>query len=360
MKKRLLNNPLGLLGLLLACLLLPALACGSETPTKVGEAGEATEAPADVEAQTAEEAEAEPAPVEDAPAPTEAVEATVPTQTTFAVGDVIDIGNLSMVVLGWSSPTGDEFTQPEEGQKFVVVDLLFVNRGETADSLSSILQMQLKDSTAQVYSVDLMAAVAAGASSPEGEIGPGERLRGSVGFQTPQDATGLQFVFDASVFGSGRVFVELGDEPVAVEPPAALAGEEAAPAFAVGDVIEIGDLGLVVHGVTFPTGDEFTQPEAGRKFVVVDVAVENKSDAAQSISSMLQMNLKDDTGQLYDLDLMAQVASGGTSPDGELAPGETLRGQVGFQVPAEAAGLTFVFDGDLFGAGKVFVVLPAQ
>ena len=49
-----------------------------------------------------------------------------------------------------------------------------------------------------------------------------------------------------------------------------------------------------------------------------------------------------------------------TTPEGELAPGGTLRGQVGFQVPADATGLVFVFDGDFFGAGKVFVVLPTE
>ncbi len=361
MIERLKNNPLSLMLLLIAFLLLPALACGSETPEKVGEVGEGTPT-----GETADEepvatvADAEP---EEATEPTSepTAEATEPpAQTTFAVGDIIAMGDISMVVLGWSQPTGDEFTQPEEGNRFVLVDVLFANTGDTADSLSSLLQMQLKDSTSMVYNPDLMATVAADVSSPEGEIAPGERLRGSVGFQTPQGVTGLQFVFDASMFGAGRVFVDLGDEPIAVDPPAELAGEGIATTFAVGDVIEIGDLGLTVHGVTFPTGDPFNQPEDGMKFLVVELSIENKSDIAQSVSSLLQMQLKDATGQVYDEDLMADVASGGTSPNGEVAPGETIRGQVGFQVPADAQDLVFVFDGDVFGTGKIFVALPNQ
>jgi hypothetical protein len=43
--------------------------------------------------------------------------------------------------------------------------------------------------------------------------------------------------------------------------------------------------------------------------------------------------------------------------DGEITPGEKLRGQVGFQIPEDAQGLTFVFDADVFGHGKVFVAL---
>ena len=367
LKNRNTHNPLGLLLLLFALMLIPTLACGSETTAeKVGEVGEATavsEASNDDDAvEATEPAEAESSETESSEAaePPTDEPAAVPTPSSFAVGDVIEMGDLTMVVLGWNSPPGDDFTQPETGNQFVAVELLFVNTGSTADSISSLLQMELKDADNRSYDIDMFAPSAAGTGSPEGEIAPGERIRGSVGFQTPVDAPGLQFVFDASVFGGGRIFIDLGDEPIAVEPPAQLAGETGVETFAVGDVIEIGDLGLTVHGVTFPAGDEFSQPDEGHRFVVVDVAVENRSTAAQTISSLLQMELKDATGQTYDVDLMAEVASGGTSLDGELAPGETLRGQVGFQVPTDAAGLVFVFDGDVFGAGKVFVALPAQ
>ena len=57
---------------------------------------------------------------------------------------------------------------------------------------------------------------------------------------------------------------------------------------------------------------------------------------------------------------MATSASGGTPPDGEIAAGEVLRGQVGFQVPADATDLVFIFNGDLFGGDKIRVAIPAQ
>lgn len=90
------------------------------------------------------------------------------------------------------------------------------------------------------------------------------------------------------------------------------------------------------------------------------MSITNNTNESQAISSLLQMNLKDRTGQLYSVDLVSQVASGGTSPDGELAPGETLRGQISYQVPVDAQGLVFVFDGDVFGSGKVFVSIPSE
>lgn len=324
---------------------LSMLACGGDaTPEKVGEvAGPAA---------TASEETTEAA----APEPTDTAVSEGP--VVFQVGEIVEIRDTVMVVLGWETPEGDEFTKPAEGNRFVVVDVLLVNQGTDTDSVSSMLQMSLKDDTGQQYDLDLEATVAADADSPDGELAPGERIRGKVGFQVPQEAAGLVYVFDASLFGAGKVFVELGPEPVSVEVPAAVTGEQAQQAFAVGDVIEIGDLLLTVNEVTSPSGDEFNKPDEGTKFLVVDVTLENRGSESKTVSSMLQMWVKDATGQKYVLDLSASVASGGSTPDGEIVPGEKLRGQVGYQVPEDAEGMVFVFDADVFGQGKVFVALP--
>jgi hypothetical protein len=334
-------------------LVLAILACGGDEPEKIGEV--ATSLPQTTptpipQPQEVAPAQAEPTPTQE-PAPP-------PAQTSYQIGDVISIGDVVMAVLGWDVPPGDEFSKPEEGKQFVAIDVVLVNSGARAASVSSMLQMRLKDDTGQQYDYDFMASTAIGDSSPDGELAPGERVRGKVGFQVPKEAKGLTFVFDASVWGTGKVFVELGPNPITVEVPAGLPGEQAQQTFNVGDLVQLDKFAVAVNEVTNPPGDEYTKPDAGKKFVVVDVSVTNNDAGPAQISSVLQMKLKDSTGQVYDLDFLASTVSGGTTPDGELAPGETIRGQVGFHVPESAAGLVFVFDADVWGAGKVFVVLP--
>jgi uncharacterized protein DUF4352 len=90
----------------------------------------------------------------------------------------------------------------------------------------------------------------------------------------------------------------------------------------------------------------------------VDLTIENTGQQAAHLSTLAQMSLKDRAGWKYSLDLLATTAAGGSTPEGELAPGEKLRGKVGFQVPKAATGLLFVFDADVLGAGRVFVTLP--
>jgi hypothetical protein len=282
------------------------------------------------------------------------------TLVAYAVGDVIEISDMVFVVLGWDSPSGDEFNAPDAGKRFVVVDVLLVNQGSTGTTVSSMAQMWLKDETGQKYSPDLSASVAADRDSPEGEILPGERVRGAVGFQVPEDAGVLTFVFDAEMFGLGKLFVGLPLEPIVLEPPAELGGETEQATYEVGELVEIANAVIAVLGWESPPGDEFSSPDPGKRFVVVDVLVVNKGQSSSGISTMMQMSLKDETGQRYTIDLFASDAAGRAGPDGELLPGERVRGAVGFQVPEDAGTLTFVFDAEVFDYGKVFVTLPEE
>jgi hypothetical protein len=277
---------------------------------------------------------------------------------TYAVGDIITINTMTFVVLGWERPEGDQFNKPKPGQSFVAVDLLLVNAGDAPVAISSLAQMSLKDGNDQKYTLDLLASTAAGGSAPDGEIAPGERVRGKVGFAIPTDARDLVLVFDADIFGSGKVFVALGAQPVSLEPPAKLAGERALPTHQLGEPIVAGDLKLTVNAVDTPKGDQFSTPKPGNRFVAVDLTIENTGQEATHLSALAQMSLKDAAGWKYPLDVLATTAAGGSPPEGELMPGEKLRGKVGFQVPEDATGLLFVFEADLVAGGKIFVTLP--
>lgn len=339
----------------LALLLLVSLACGGTTSPTLVATAPSGETPAASAATTMQPTQT--APDVSSPRPTQVAPSPVAPEA-YNIGDIVSIGDSVLTVLGWEDVAGDQFSKPESGNKFIAVDVLIVNQGQSATSISSLMQTSLKDETSQKYTVDLLASTVTKGGSIDGELSPGERVRGKIGFQVPENVQGLQFVFDADIFGAGKVFVNLGEEPIAVEPPAEIAGETEQQTFNVGDTIEIGTLMLTVNEITYPAGDQFNKPSAGNKYLVVDLTIENKGTSAAGISTLLQMWVKDSTGQKFTMDLMATTAAKGATPDGELAAGEKVRGQVGFQVPENATGLVFVFDGDVFGAGKVFVALP--
>lgn len=353
--------------LVMIFLLSLALACGSNaTPEKVGSASEPKE---EVKEEPEEEAVKEEAPTKEEPAqeeptatpepePTATPEPAPTQQTVFNAGDIVSIGDSVLVVLGWENIEENDFSKPDAGNKFIAVEIVIVNQGDSSASISSGLQTELKDAESRRYQPDFMADTVTGSGGINGELAPGERVRGKVGFQIPEGAQGLQLGFDAEIFGTGKVVVNLPAEPAIMEPPAEIAGETTQAAYAIGDIVEIGTLTITVNEVKDLPASDMATPEEGNKFLAVDVTIENKGTEPAAISGGLQMKLKDSSGQQYGSDFMAAMAaSGGASVDGELAPGEKVRGNVPFQVPMDATGLQFEFDASIFGSGKVQVAL---
>lgn len=144
--------------------------------------------------------------------------------------------------------------------------------------------------------------------------------------------------------------------------PTATATPTATPAYlittaAVGETVTVGDLVLTVTQIVSPTVDA-PGPEAGRQFVLLELTIQNSGDHVIGINPARDMIMKDGSDQIYKISSAAMAASGGTTPDVDLAPGETIRAQIGFSVPLEVGGLQLAFGADRFKAGKIFIRLP--
>lgn len=132
-----------------------------------------------------------------------------------------------------------------------------------------------------------------------------------------------------------------------------------------GETIELGDLLLTVARIPWventpvpDTGEADPEPQPARQLVLLDLTIQNTGERVVGINSARELILKDSTDQVYRISSAALAAIGGTTPDVDLAPGETIRAQAGFDVPASASGLVLSFSADKFNAGRVFVRLP--
>jgi hypothetical protein len=72
------------------------------------------------------------------------------------------------------------------------------------------------------------------------------------------------------------------------------------------------------------------------------------SSQEQDLSSLLQCDLKDSTGQKYD----QTIISGITDPSGELAAGDLVKGQIAYEVSASQHTFTFYFQADIVSGGQ--------
>ncbi|WP_327351183.1 DUF4352 domain-containing protein [Streptomyces sp. NBC_01304] len=119
-------------------------------------------------------------------------------------------------------------------------------------------------------------------------------------------------------------------------------------AFKVGDTVAADGWELKVNEVIDPfvSDNQFTQPEAGKRFVVVDLTVKNTQDKARTASSLFTSELRDEEGRAYSRSIVVGVDS---APDGELAPGEQRRGQMAFEVPTASKELRLDYTNGIFG-----------
>ena len=123
----------------------------------------------------------------------------------------------------------------------------------------------------------------------------------------------------------------------------------------IGEGVENGGYELTVHSVTDPLvpSDEFFGPEAGNRWVMVEVSITNVSDEPQDYGSY-DFKVKDADNFEYTtgfVDLERELSSG------SLPPGDTVRGQVGFEVPVDAAIVRLIYDPGFFGESRIDVEL---
>jgi len=130
--------------------------------------------------------------------------------------------------------------------------------------------------------------------------------------------------------------------------PAQRATSQPAPStHNVGAPVVVSDTWTVtVNSVKKSSGSEFTTPKSGDTFIVVDVTLKNTSSSNQGVSSLGMFNLKDSTGQQYT----ETITDFTKAPDGTIAPGELLRGQLVYEVPVTQHSFTFSFQSDFSGS----------
>jgi hypothetical protein len=146
-----------------------------------------------------------------------------------------------------------------------------------------------------------------------------------------------------------RVPTETATQPpteTPTEEPTATPAAGAAGAVAqVGDRVTAEGKALTVEEVsTTNSVNEFFTPEPGNTFLVTGVSIENVSSEADRFN-MFDFGVRDSQGNSYT----PTVAPEPQLSSGEIVPGETVRGNVAFEVPMDAQGFILLWQPSVLG-----------
>ena len=97
-----------------------------------------------------------------------------------------------------------------------------------------------------------------------------------------------------------------------------------------------GDLEVTVNGATdpYPSTSQYFEPDAGNRWVAVDLTVKNNGSEKVTFSTLVLMELKDSESKVWGVSL-AGAASDPNHPqlDGDIVAGDSRRGTVVFELP---------------------------
>lgn len=130
-----------------------------------------------------------------------------PQQTqTFKVGDKIKLGDYYLTVNGFEDYVDENpFIQPEEGNKFFIVDVTIENNGAEPKSYNE-LDFEIQDSVSYIYDSYLSLKEP---SLQSGDLQPGRNVRGWITFEIPKNAQGLELIYQPDWWDAGQIIVKL-------------------------------------------------------------------------------------------------------------------------------------------------------
>ena len=297
----------------------------------------------------------------------------------FNVGDTVRLGDLHITVNSVRASLGDNFFTPEEGNYFIYVDVTFRNEGNKPEVVSTLLSMEIRDAEGRSYDVDLSAVAAADSPSPDGEIAPGDTIRGEVGYQLPASATDLTWRFSGDIFRLGQAVFSLGTVAVPVPPsgftldesptttptPTVIQTPHPTPTrastptreptrtpeptpVAIGTTVVAEGSSYTLNEVKDPAPAGIFGVTEGKRLIALDITQVGISDDGDPFNA-LYFAVQDSDGYVYG----PEPLGADVEPQfgwGELAAGQIVRGWVVFQLPESARLVSVIVEAEVFGS----------
>jgi hypothetical protein len=129
-----------------------------------------------------------------------------PAKDMYATGDVARVDEFLVRVDDVRFTKQTELGTAKDGNTFILVDITLENTSSEQQSVAALLQMSVEDGAGQPYALDIDAGT--GFLAVNGPIGAGETATATVGYQVPENAEGLHWVFRTTEADAAQVMKE--------------------------------------------------------------------------------------------------------------------------------------------------------
>ncbi|MBN1438751.1 MAG: DUF4352 domain-containing protein [Anaerolineales bacterium] len=274
---------------------------------------------------------------------------------TPGIGVPFLICDTAVTVLGWEDVPPGEYFKPEPGNRFVAVEVVLVNLGSVPVDTGYFFFFLL-DGHDEEMPLGLFSITKAHGTVLFGGLAPGERIRGKVGYETPEEEQA--FSWKVSCYNVDQLeyeewIVDLGSQPRSAPPPGRFEGETFAEPLPVGETALVRSVEITLNQA-LPYPEDLLDPDSRRpvsppydwmKYLIIDLTLANRGEAKAELTSFMDFYVRDFEGWRYGVIHWADRAVEDPFEDYfTLGWGERITGQLVFQVPADPRDLYFVFE----------------
>jgi len=115
-------------------------------------------------------------------------------QVTNQIGQTATLGDLHMTLDNVATVPGEGGNLPTAGNRFVFVSVTIENTGKTPLATNAVAQSSMQDAAGTHYALAPNAIMLSATHPLNGEVAPGEKISGTIGYQLPTDAGDLIWI----------------------------------------------------------------------------------------------------------------------------------------------------------------------
>lgn len=130
-------------------------------------------------------------------------------QDSYKVGDTVEVDKHLVTLREFKDDveSENEFIKPDEGNKFIQIEMEIENQSDKKSNVSTILQMTLKDKDGIKYN---QKSLGSSSGQLDGDLLAGDKVRGFISYEVPQDFSGGRFIYEPSFLSQDSIVFELG------------------------------------------------------------------------------------------------------------------------------------------------------
>lgn len=130
-------------------------------------------------------------------------------QTVFKQGEVAEMNDVQVTLMGYEESTGSEFNTTAEGNVFVLANFEIANNSDSELSISSALSFEAyADDYALNYSFGALMEKT-DSTQLDGTIAPGKKMNGWIGYEVPADWSNIEIHFTDNVWSRNKFVFEI-------------------------------------------------------------------------------------------------------------------------------------------------------